>query len=83
MKAVYRHYGYTFRYTHDLDELVSGLKLRGVQIPANVEEATGLSNFAWEARYPGLYEPVSEEEFREALQLGRSVVAWAEKEMNS
>lgn len=81
LKAVYRHYGYIFRRTHDLDELVSGLRLKGVQIPATLEEATGLSNFAWEARYPGLYEPVSEEEFREAFQLARSVVAWAEKEM--
>jgi HEPN domain-containing protein len=51
LKAVYRHYGHTFRYTHDLDELVTGLKLKGVQIPANIEEATSLSSFAWEARY--------------------------------
>lgn len=82
LKAVYQHYGYTFRYTHDLDELVTGLKLKGVQIPANIEEATSLSNFAWEARYPSLYEPVSEEEFREALKMARNVVAWAEKELN-
>jgi HEPN domain-containing protein len=31
------------------------------------------------ARYPGNYEPVSEEEHKEALTLAESVVRWAEK----
>jgi HEPN domain-containing protein len=31
-KAVYLHHGWTFRYTHDLDELMGGLKRNGLII---------------------------------------------------
>jgi len=30
LKAVYQHYGWTFRYTHDLDELINGLIQKGL-----------------------------------------------------
>jgi len=77
LKAVYRHYGWTFRYTHDLEELVAGLTDHGLEIPTAVEEAIILTSFAWEARYPGLEEPVTAEEYREALQHAQAVVSWA------
>lgn len=54
-KAVYRHHGWAFRYTHDLDELVGGLKRQGLRIAAEVEDAIVLTSFAWEARYPGTW----------------------------
>jgi HEPN domain-containing protein len=81
LKAVYRHHGWTFRYTHDLDELVGGLKRQGLRIPAEVEDAVVLTSFAWEARYPGLGEPVTLEEYREAVRQAEAVVAWARKEI--
>lgn len=33
LKAVYLHYGGAFRYTHDLEELVTGLKQKDVEVP--------------------------------------------------
>lgn len=30
LKAVYQHHGWTFRYTHDLEELVTGLESKGL-----------------------------------------------------
>jgi len=81
LKAVYRHHGWAFEYTHDLGELVAGLKRQGLEIPAEVEEAVVLTSFAWEARYPGLGEPVPLEEYREALRLCEGVVTWAEREI--
>jgi len=81
LKAVYQYHGWTFRYTHDLEELVSGLKGQGVAIPPEVDEAIILTSFAWETRYPGLSEPVIEEEYKEAVQLADAVVTWAEKEI--
>jgi len=81
LKAVYQHHGWTFRYTHDLEELITGLKEKGLDIPPEVVEADALTGFAWEARYPGLAEPVTKEEYEEALQQAESVAAWAEKEI--
>ncbi len=81
LKAVYQYHGLSFRYTHDLDELVSGLAQRGIQIPFDVDEAIVLTSFAWESRYPNMSEPVSKEEYQEALRQAEVVVAWAEKEI--
>lgn len=83
LKAVYQYRGWTFRYTHDLEELITGLKKQGMAIPPEVEDAIVLTSFAWEARYPGLGEPVTVEEYREAIQQAETVVAWAEKEIDA
>ena len=48
-----------------------------------VEEAEFLTSFAWEARYPGLGEPVTADEHEEALRRAQDVVTWAEKELSS
>ena len=46
LKAVYLHYGWSFRYTHDLEELVTNLRRKGLAVPAVVDEATILTSFA-------------------------------------
>lgn len=74
-------HGWTFRYTHDLEELVTGLKQQGLAIPPEVDDAIVLTSFAWDARYPGLSEPVTPEEYKEAVRNAEAVVAWAEKEI--
>jgi len=79
IKSVYVKHGWTFRYVHDLDELLTGLKRREVDVPTSVEEATVLTPYAFEARYPSLAEPLTEEEYRRAVALAERVVHWAEK----
>lgn len=79
IKAMYQHYGKRFRYTHDLDELITGLQNEGITVPAEVMEAALLTSYAWESRYPGLSEPVTVEEYREALRQAELVVSWATK----
>lgn len=81
LKAIYQHSGKRFRYTHDLDELITGLQNEGITVPAEVVDASLLTAYAWDARYPGLSEPVTVEEYREALHQAELVVAWAEKVM--
>lgn len=81
LKAIYQHKGLLFRYTHDLEELGKGLEDSGVPIPPVVKEAIVLTRYAFETRYPGPFEPVTEEEYREAVRLAEAVVAWAEKVM--
>ena len=38
-----------------------------------------LTSYAFEARYPGLAEPASEEEYRQTIELAQTVVRWAEE----
>lgn len=77
IKAVYQHCNRRFRYTHDLDELIAGLQNEGIAVPAEVVDAASLTSYAWEARYPGLSEPVTIEEYHEALRQAELVVGWA------
>jgi HEPN domain-containing protein len=79
LKALYLHCGWTFRYVHDLEELITGLRQNGLRVPEAVEDSVVLTSYAFEARYPGLAEPVSDEEHRQAIDLARTVVRWAEE----
>ena len=78
VKAVYRALDAAFRYTHDVDELLDGLERIGMDVPATVLEAADITRFAWETRYPGVSEPVAEDEYREAVTHAMQVVRWAE-----
>jgi HEPN domain-containing protein len=40
--------------------------------------AAALSDYAVESRYPGLAEPVTQEEYEEATTLAEEVVRWAQ-----
>lgn len=81
LKALYRQKGWPFRYTHDLDALISGLRHEGIEIPEVVVEADILTRYAWEARYPNVGEPVTQEEYREAVRQAEVVIGWVEEQI--
>lgn len=80
LKAVILKQGLTFRYVHDLDELIVDLEQGDVQIPPEVEAAVELSAYASETRYPGMSEPVTSQEYQRAVDMAEEVVQWAESE---
>lgn len=77
IKAVYRSIGRPFRYTHDIGELLAGLEAAGIEVPDAARDAVDLTSFAWEARYPGAVEPLTDEEYRSAVESAEAVVFWA------
>ena len=81
LKGVHLQHGWGFRYVHDLEELITNLRNHGLAVPDDVAEAITLTTFAFEARYPGVQEPVTEDEYREALELATRVVRWAESQI--
>ena len=64
---------------HDIGELLRTLEDAGVAIPSNIRDAAELTEFAVEARYPGPFEPVTEDEWKRAVELAETVVSWVEK----
>lgn len=78
MKAVLQHKGVRFRYTHDLEELGKSIEEAGATVPEAVRNAVILSRYAFETRYPALYEPLTEADYQQAIQLAQAVVLWAE-----
>ena len=62
--------------------MIKGLRKKGLDVPPEIAEAVILNSYSAEARYPSLGEPVTTEEYHEAVRLAEAVVTWAEKEIS-
>ena len=80
-KAVLLSKGIQFRFVHDLAELLTLLEQNGIALPEEIRSAAALTDYSVEARYPGPFEPVTDDEFREALIIAENVVSWAESQL--
>jgi len=76
IKALLIQQGVRFPYTHDLTELLTLVEQASQHIPERVRQAGALSDYAVESRYPGLAEPVTQEEYEEAVAIAEEVVRW-------
>ena len=59
-------------------EPITLLTTLGFDVPAGVQEASELTDYAVAARYPGPSEPVLVEDYERAVAIARAVVAWSE-----
>ena len=74
LKALLLFHGLQFRFVHDIAEFLTVLEENGIQLPEDIRASAELTDYAVEARYPGPMEPVTEEEYREAVGLAERVV---------
>ncbi len=79
VKAVMIKRSIEFPYVHDLGRLFSMLETAGESIPDEVHDAALLTKYAWEGRYPGVMEPLGEQDYVEAVRIAEAVVRWAEE----
>ena len=78
LKALLLFHKIPFRFVHDIAELLTVLEQNGLSLPEQIRAAAELSDYAVEARYPGPMEPVTEDEYKEAVRMAEMVVSWAE-----
>lgn len=78
IKAVLIQHGIALPKMHDIAHLISLLP-GNVPPPPGAEDAASLTSYAVMIRYPGDYEDVTEEDYREAVRLAESVYGWAER----
>lgn len=76
IKAVLIHLGVEYPYRHDLGALLTLVIQAGVTVP---DKTARWTRYAVAGRYPGLMEPVTEEEYESALQIASDVLKWAEE----
>jgi len=81
IKAVLIHLGVRFPYVHDLAQLLDLVEQKGKNVSESIRRVASLSDYAVESRYPGLSEPVTREEYEEAVSIAEEVVRWAEKQL--
>ena len=67
-----------FPKTHSIVELIKRVRGDGVNVPSEVNDATGLTRYAVQDRYPGLTEDSTAEDYDKAMGLAERVVAWVE-----
>lgn len=78
IKAVLIRFGVEPPKIHDIRRLTECLP-DSVTRPAVLTASAPLTDYAALTRYPWAGEPVSDEDYREALRLAAAVVAWAEE----
>jgi len=79
IKAVLVFHYINFPKTHDIGELLTLANQSGHQIPEVMWKADDLTEYAVETRYPGPSDPVTEDEYHDAVALAEQVVQWAER----
>ena len=79
VKAVLLRLAVHFPYIHDLIALLTLVEQHGVSVPEPVREAGRLTRFAVVTRYPGITEPVTQEEYERAVAIAATVLDWAEE----
>ena len=62
--------------THDIVLLLELLPIN-INYPIDLQEASEITSYAVFTRYPGEYEPVSESDWKHALEIAKKVVNWA------
>ena len=83
LKTVLVFHGIDFPKTHDIAELLTLLNQSGQRVPEEFWKADELTHYAVETRYPSEEEPVTEEEYREAVALAEKVVRWADESLST
>jgi HEPN domain-containing protein len=66
-----------FPYTHDVAKLISLVKEAGIPWPEGLDQAADRTEYASETRYPGSVEPVSEEDYRQAVAIAEQILTWS------
>ncbi|NLF82867.1 MAG: HEPN domain-containing protein [Candidatus Gastranaerophilales bacterium] len=82
LKALLLHRNIDFPKTHDLSKLIKLIKDNGIFVPESILDATKLIKYAITTRYPESFDPVTKEEYEEAVKIAENVYEWAEKLIN-
>ena len=77
LKALLLYLSGNYPKQHAFTLLLSQLE-EYLTLPDAIKEVVELSDYAVQTRYPGDYYPVSEAEYRRALELARRVINWVE-----
>lgn len=72
-----------FEWTHDIGTLIKTLEDNNIEVPDNIKRSASLSVYAVKTRYPGEEEPITKEEFQEALSTADSVFKWVRNQLEA
>jgi len=72
-----------FPFTHIIANLLELIEDQGIEIPEEIKNSIDLTIYAVITRYPSIKkEPVSEEEYKEAVMIAEQVYNWVKEMLN-
>ena len=83
IKALLVHCNVEFEKIHSIAQLLKQVEGAGITVPDETKETAELTVYAVDARYPGDYDPVTEEEYKLALVMAENAVKWVENEIET
>jgi len=78
LKAVLIASKIPYPYTHDINALLAVLEQNGISFPEKLWSSVTLTTYASDTRYPGFDNPVTKDEYDNAIILAHMVLRWAE-----
>lgn len=78
LKALLIYVSGTYQKVHAFGVLLHDLE-KHIEIPDFIKEVLDLSDYAVQARYPGDYYPVGEDEYNKAIEIAEKVANWVEE----
>lgn len=83
LKGLLIQHRIAFPRTHIIETLLDLLQAADVSVPLEVDDAFILTQYAVQTRYPGIWEPITDREARQALQQAARTLAWVEDQLLS
>ena len=77
-KGLLIYYGVEPEYTHNIGILINSLE-KFTEIDDSIRESIKLTNFAVQTRYPGNYNDITKEEYKESLKIAKYCLDWVKK----
>jgi HEPN domain-containing protein len=81
LKGLLIYYNFDPEFTHNIEILLNDLK-KFTEIPENIKEASRLTNYAVQTRYPGEYDEITKEEYEESVKIAAACLNWVENKIN-
>jgi len=78
LKGLLVYYGVEPEFTHSIGILLDELE-KFTMIPENIKEAINLTKYAVITRYPGEYDEITKERYKESVDIAKDCLEWIEK----
>jgi len=82
LKGLLIFYSVEPEFTHNIELLIDELK-KFTDIPEKINEATQLTNYAVQTRYPGEYDEITKEEYEKTVKIAKDCLDWVENKIVS
>lgn len=82
LKAILINRNIEFPKTHSISKLIELLQKNNIDFPDKLLPAIDLTLYAVETRYPSSQDIITEQEYKEALEIAQNVYDWVKKQIN-